>query len=189
MNALAHCLEALWSAGANPITGLLAVDGGRRLIDGVGRVTDNPDDLASHAGNLIGACLAGRALAQAGTAIHHRTAHVLAGAWSLPHAETHAAVLPHSTALVTSRAPEAMREVRQLFDADDPAAAVFALLNRLRLPVSLADLGMPEDGLDEAARRVVDASRNDPIAPDEPAVRRMLDDAFFGREPGLAPAP
>ena len=189
MNALAHCLEALWSAGANPITSGLAIDGGHRLIDGLPRVTDNPDDLASHAGNLIGACLAGRALAQAGTAVHHRTAHVLGGGWGLPHAETHAVVLPHSTALVTSRAPEAVGEVRRLFDTDNPAAAVFALLNRLRLPVSLADLGMPEDALDEAAQRVVEACRNDPIAPDEPAVRRMLDDAFFGREPGPGVAP
>jgi maleylacetate reductase len=189
MNALAHCLEALWSAGANPITRGLALDGGQRLIDGLPRVTDDPDDLASHAGNLIGACLAGRALAQAGTAIHHRTAHVLGGGWSLPHAETHAVVLPHSTALVTSRAPGAMGEVRRLLDTDDPAAAVFALLNLLRLPVSLADLGMPEDALDEAARRVVEACRDDPIAPDEPAVRRMLDDAFFGRKPAPRPEP
>ena len=186
MNALAHCLEALWSAGANPITSLLAVDGGRRLIDGLPRVTDNPDNpdnLAAHAGILIGACLAGRALAQAGTAIHHRTAHVLGGGWNLPHAETHAAVLPHSTALVTSRSPAAMKEVRRLFDSDNPAGAVFALLHSLRLPISLAAIGMPEDGLDEAARRVVEACRNDPIAPDQPTVRRMLDDAFFGREP------
>jgi len=183
MNALAHCLEALWSAGANPITSVLARNGGRRLIDGLPRVIENPGDLDAHAGNLVGACLAGAALAQAGTAIHHRTCHVLGGGWNLPHAETHAVVLPHSTALVAARRPQAMAEVRKLLDADDPSAAVFELLIGLRLPLSLEALGLPEDALDEAARRVVDACRNDPIAPDEAAVRRMLDDAFFGRAP------
>ena len=183
MNALAHCLEALWSAGANPITSVLARNGGRRLIDGLPRVIENLGDLDAHAGNLVGACLAGAALAQAGTAIHHRTCHVLGGGWNLPHAETHAVVLPHSTALVAARRPQAMAEVRKLLDADDPSAAVFELLIGLRLPLSLEALGLPEDALDEAARRVVDACRNDPIAPDEAAVRRMLDDAFFGRAP------
>ncbi len=183
MNALAHCLEALWSAGANPITGVLARDGGRRLTNGLPRVTENPDDLDAHAGNLVGACLAGAALAQAGTAIHHRTCHVLGGGWNLPHAETHAVVLPHSTALVAAHSPDAMTEVRSLLDDADPPAAVFELVTRLLLPVSLAALGLPEDALDEAARRVVEACRNDPIAPDEAAVRRMLDDAFFGRAP------
>jgi maleylacetate reductase len=183
MNALAHCLEALWSAGANPITSALAREGGRRLTHGLARVVEDPNDLASHADNLVGACLAGVALAQAGTGIHHRTCHVLGGGWNLSHAETHAVVLPHSTALVAERAPDAIAEARRLLEADDPSVAVFTLLQRLRLPVSLSALGMPEDGLDEAARRVMEASRDDPLVSDEGAVRRMLGDAFVGRAP------
>ncbi len=187
MNALAHCLEALWSVGANPITTSLACEGGRRLTDGLPRVVEDPNDLASHATNLLGACLAGVALAQAGTGIHHRTCHVLGG-WNLPHAETHAVVLPHSTALVRARAGGAMVEARKLLDTDDPPVALFALLQRLRLPTSLSALGMPEAALDEAARRVMQASQADPLVPDEDAIRRMLDDAFFGRAP-RPPAP
>lgn len=183
MNALAHCLEALWSAGANPITSLLAREGGRRLTAGLPRVVDDPNDVATHAGNLVGACLAGVALAQAGTGIHHRTCHVLGGGWNLPHAETHAVVLPHSTALVGARAPDAMAEASRLLEAGDPPVAIFLLLERLRLPVSLAALGMPEDALEEAARRVMDGSRDDPLVADGDRVRRMLDDAFAGRAP------
>jgi maleylacetate reductase len=183
MNALAHCLEALWSAGANPITTSLAVDGGRRLIEGLPRVVDDPADVDSHGGNLIGACLAGVALAQAGIAVHHRTCHVLGGGWQLPHAETHAAVLPHSTALVASRAPDAMVHASRILGDRDAPGALFELLERLRLPTTLSALGMPEDGLDEAARRVMEGSRDDPLVPDEQAVRQMLDDAFFGRNP------
>jgi maleylacetate reductase len=183
MNALAHCLEALWSAGANPITTALACAGGRRLTDGLPRVTGDPNDLDSHASNLLGACLAGVALAQAGTGIHHRTCHVLGGGWNLPHAETHAVLLPHSTALAGARAMDAMVEVRRLLGAGDPPVALFALLQRLRLPTSLSALGMPEAALGEAARRVMQASEGDPLVPDEDAIRRMLDDAFFGRAP------
>jgi alcohol dehydrogenase class IV len=183
MNALAHCLEALWSAGANPITTSLAVDGGRRLVDGLPRVVDDTGNIDAHAGNLIGACLAGVALAQAGIAVHHRTCHVLGGGWKLPHAETHAAVLPHSTALVSTSAPAALARAAGMLGGSDPPVAVFGLLQRLSLPTALAALGMPEDGLDEAARRVMEVSRDDPLVPNEAAVRQMLDDAFFGRTP------
>ena len=40
MNALAHCLEALWVPGANPMTTTLAVEGGRMLVNGLPRVVD-----------------------------------------------------------------------------------------------------------------------------------------------------
>jgi maleylacetate reductase len=183
LNALAHCIEALWVPGANPITTTLAVDGGRRLVDGLPRVVANPDDVVAHGDNLIGACLAGVAMAQAGIAVHHRTAHVLGGGWHLPHAETHAALLPQTTAMVAPRAPEAMAHASRMLGSDDPAGALFALLQRLQLPTALSDLGMPEDGLDEAAHRVWEATHDDPLVPDEATLRHMLDDAYFGRKP------
>jgi maleylacetate reductase len=189
MNALAHCLEALWSPGANPMTSALSIAGGRRMVEGLPRAVDDPDDVGGHAGNLVGACLAGVALAQAGIAVHHRTCHVLVGGWRLPHAETHAVVLPHSTALVAPHAPDAMLGAAQILDSEDPPAALFTLLHRLRLPAALSALGMPEDGLDEAARRIVEASRDDPLVTDATAVRQMLDDAFFGRDPRRHAAP
>ncbi len=183
VNALAHCVEALWVRGANPITTTLAVDGGRRLVDGLPRVVANPDDVGAHGNNLIGACLAGVAMAQAGIGVHHRTAHVLGGGWKTPHAETHAALLPHTTAMVGPHAPQAMADATRMLGADDPAAALFALLERLQLPVALSELEMPEDGLDEAAHRVWEATHDDPLVPDEATLRRMLDNAYFGRRP------
>ncbi len=142
-----------------------------------------PSDVKSHGGNLVGACLAGVALAQAGIAVHHRTCHVLGGGWKLPHAETHAVLLPHSTALVAQRALDAMARHRESWGAMIRPVLSSHLLDRLRLPTSLSALGMPEDGLDEAARRVMEGSRDDPLVPGEHAVRQMLDDAFFGRTP------
>jgi len=184
LNALAHCVEALWVRAANPITDTLAIDGGRRLVDGLPRVVANPDDVEAHGGNLVGACLAGVAMAQAGIGIHHRTAHVLGGGWKLPHAETHAVLLPQTTAMVAPRAPGAMRSAARMLGSGAPADALFALLQQLDLPVALSDLGMPEDGLDEAAHRVWEATHDDPLVPDETTVRQMLDNAYAGRRPG-----
>ena len=184
MNALAHCVEALWSRGASPVTSVLAEEGIRRLVVGLPAVVANSGDLEGHAGNLVAACLAGLCIAQAGSGIHHRTCHVLGGGWNLPHAETHAVVLPHATALVAPQAVEAMARLRRLFDADDPAAALFDFTRRLGLPASLSALGMPHEAVGDAARRIAELSRDDPLVPGPAAIHVMLDGAFEGNAPG-----
>ena len=82
-----------------------------------------------------------------------------------------------------------MLRVAQILDSAHPPEVLFTLLHRLRLPSALSTLGMPEDGLDEAARRIVEASRDDPLVTSVAAVRQMLDDAFFGRSPRRHTAP
>ena len=182
MNALAHCLEALWLPTTSPMTAALAELGVRRLTSGLPRVIADTDDIHALEETIVGACLAGLSFAQAGSGIHHRTCHVLGGGWNLPHAETHAVVLPHSTALVASRSREVRRRLSDILRASDPALRVFSLLEQLDLPRSLADIGLPESAVAEAAARVHAASPDDPLA-DEAAVTAMLAAAHAGRKP------
>ena len=182
MNALAHCAEALWVTTANPVTSALAAEGIRRLVAGLPRVVADPQDVDSHAECLVGACMAGTALAQVGTGVHHRTCHVLGGGWNLPHAETHAIVLPHAVALVAPRAGEGMGRLVVVLGGE-PATGLFDLASSMGLPTSLADVGMPAGALDEAADRVAAASENDPLVEGRHEVRAMLEDAFRGCRP------
>ena len=46
-----------------------------------------------------------------------------------------------------------------------------------------ASIGMPRDGLDEAARRIVVEAAGNVRPPDLDGIRGMLDDAFRGRRP------
>jgi len=138
-------------------------------------------------------------LAQAGIGIHHRTCHVLGGGWNLPHAETHAVVLPQSTALVAAQSPAVAHRLSNLLGGGDAAERVFALLEQLHLPRTLAEIGLPQSALPEVVRRVLAASRDDQYA-DETAVRDMVGAAYSGRrrssdggyrsefDVGLAPA-
>jgi maleylacetate reductase len=181
MNALAHCVEALWLPATNPMTRALAELGVRQLISALPRVVADPDDTEAHAEAIVGACAAGVSFAQAGSGIHHRTCHVLGGGWNLPHAETHAVILPHSTALVANHSPDAAHRLSDVV-GDDPAKRVFALTERLGLPRSLAEIGLPESALPDAMQRVLAASAEDPLV-DEAAVREMLAAAYEGRAP------
>ncbi|MFC6158420.1 maleylacetate reductase [Kribbella jiaozuonensis] len=93
-NAIAHCVEAVWTPRADPITEVTAVEGLRALADGLRQAMLEPTDLDARGNLLYGACLAGSAMATAGTGLHHKLCHLLGGTYNLPHAETHAAILP-----------------------------------------------------------------------------------------------
>lgn len=182
MNALAHCLEALWLPTTSPMTAALAELGVRHLTGGLPRVVADTDDIDAHGETLVGACLAGLSFAQAGSGIHHRSCHVLGGGWNVPHAETHAVVLPHSTALVAARSGEVRQRLSDILGASDPALRVFSLLEQFDLPLSLADIGLPESAVAEAVTRILTASHDDPLA-DEASVTVMLAAAYAGITP------
>ncbi len=184
MNALAHCVEALYGVGANPIISIVALEGIRALRRSLPTVCSRPDDLDGRSEALYGAYLAGVALATGGTALHHKTCHVLGGMFDLNHGDMNSVVLGHALAYNAPAIPALMGPIAEALGADDAAAALYDLAVAIGAPTSLAAIGMPADGIEEAARRVVvDAAAN--VRPPEfESIRRMLDDAFHGRRPG-----
>jgi maleylacetate reductase len=183
MNALAHCVEALYAEGANPITSLMAEQGIRVLSRGLPRVVADPADLDGRTEVLAGAYLAGAAFAVAGSGIHHKICHVLGGAYDLPHAEMHTVVLPHALAYVAPFQPEALGRMAAAFGEPDVPGAVFDLARMLGAPAGLAEIGMPADRLDEAASLVAEASAGTALEISEADARALLDHAFAGRRP------
>jgi maleylacetate reductase len=185
MNALAHCVEALYGPGANPIVSLLALDGIRALAAGLPIVCSDGDGLDARADVQYGAYLAGVALASGGTALHHKTCHVLGGMFDLNHGDMNAVVLGHALAYNQPAIPELMAPIGRALGVgpNDAPAALTALARAIGAPTSLEAIGMPADGLDEAARRVVVEAAANVRPPDEASIRHMLDDAFHGRTP------
>ncbi|HEV2784214.1 MAG TPA: maleylacetate reductase [Actinophytocola sp.] len=154
MNALAHCVGACYLPDTDPITELLAVEGVRALAAGLSEAVREPDDLDARGDALYGAYLAGTALAAVGPATQHRICHVLGGAYGLPHGPTHAVLLPYVAALVEADRPDALRKVADVLGALRAADGLRELAERIGAPTSLAELGMPADDLDDAARLV-----------------------------------
>jgi maleylacetate reductase len=192
MNALAHCVEAVYADGANPVVTLMALEGVRILSRAVPAVVEAPDDLDARTEVLAGAYLAGASFAAAGSGIHHKICHVLGGAYDLPHAEMHTVVLPHSIAFMAPREPGAIARIGAALGDDDVAGAVFDLAVRIGAPTDLATIGMPGDCLDEAAGLVTEAVRGHIADVEEPTMRRLLGDAYDGRRPlsaGTVPRP
>jgi maleylacetate reductase len=179
-NALAHCVEALYAPGTDPICALHAAEGIRVLFSALPAVVRDPADLDARGAAMYGAYLAGTALADAGTGAHHTMCHVLGGDYGLVHAEVHTVLLPHVTAL-RQASPD---PVGRVLDNADPAGALADLAARLDAPRGLAEIGMPGDELGVAAKRVCDAVAGASApAYDLPTIRTLLDDAFHCRRP------
>lgn len=188
MNALAHCAEALYAEGANPITSLMAEQGIRILARGLPVVVADPGDLVGRGDVLGGAYLAGAAFAAAGSGIHHKICHVLGGAYDLPHAEMHSVVLPHALAHVAPAQPGAIGRMAAALGHPDVPGAVFELGRTIGAPAGLADIGMPAERLDEAAGLIAAATAGTQLEISLHEVRALLGHAFAGRRPEVRPA-
>lgn len=180
-NALAHCVEAFWAQGANPVTSLIAAEGVRVLAQGVRALAI--DQAASPAVEdlLYGSFLAGTAFASAGSGLHHKVCHVLGGAFNLPHAATHAVVLPHVLALNAPHIPDAAAALASAFGTSDATAGLVELAVLAGAPRTLSELGINATQVLEAIDLVVRAL---PIAnplPVTPAVVEDLIWAAYGR--------
>ncbi len=186
MNALAHCVEALYGPSANPVSALQAIDGIRRLAAGLEACVRDPSDLSGRAEALLGAHLAGTVLASAGVAIHHQLCHVLGGALGLDHADLNAVLLPHTVRFVTPAVPEEMRRVAAALGAEGSqtaADAMWALARRLGAPTSLAEIGMPEAELDRMAEAAAARVSPQPRPAGADDLRELLEAAWAGRPP------
>lgn len=131
MNAMAHAVSGL---AADPVTVLVAREALRVLFAGLPKAVAEQDRVEV----TYGAYLAASAFAVAGSGEHHKLCHALGGAYGLPHARTHAVLLPYT-------AGEAVPGLRELAE-------------RIGAPTSLREIGMAPDDLDDAVAVLPDAA-------------------------------
>ena len=183
MNAIAHCVEALYAEDANPVISLMAEEGIRALAASLPAVVKSPRDIEARSQALYGAWLAGASLGAVGMALHHKLCHVLGGTFNLPHAETHTVVLPYAVAYNASAASDAIAKVARAICAESAAAGLHALSASMGAPTALGQIGMQEKDLDRAADLAVENPYYNPRAITREGIRALLEDAFRGRPP------
>ncbi|GIM90200.1 maleylacetate reductase [Paractinoplanes toevensis] len=168
LNAVAHCVDSLWAPRADPINRALALAGFHALTGGLPRL----GEFAGREQTLYGAYLAAVAFASAGSGLHHKICHVLGGMYNLPHAQTHAVMLPHVLALNAAAAPEI------------PPADLRQLLDRVDAPRALRDYGLREADLPAAVDAILAAvPPGNPVPVTTGNLTELLRRAWAGQEP------
>jgi maleylacetate reductase len=184
VNAMAHAVEALYARERNPIISMIAQEAIRALARALpqivsgGALAREPREDA-----LYGAWLGGVCLGSVGMALHHKLCHVLGGLFNLPHAETHAILLPHAFAYNAAAAPAASSAVASALGVADASNGLYRLARRLGLPQSLRDIGMPGESLDKATDEVFRSPYWNPRPLERGPIRELIARAFDGASP------
>ncbi|HVJ10702.1 MAG TPA: maleylacetate reductase, partial [Burkholderiales bacterium] len=161
MNAIAHCVEALYAHDGNPIVSLMAEEGIRALSKALPVIVREPKNLEARSEALYGAWLAGATISTTSVALHHKLCHVLGGL-GLPHAETHSIVLPHAVRYNYDAARDAMARVERALGSSPAPGALYDMETTLGIPMRLSEIGLKEADLERAARIAAEAPYPNP---------------------------
>ena len=187
INALAHCVEALYSITRNPPSTAVALSGIRAITSSLLRCYETGDDVEARTEMLNGALLAAMALAHVSMALHHGLCHVLGGSAGVPHGVANGIILPHAmrfnldaTASQLAPAAGAMGITTAGRNAEvvveEAIQAIYALIGRMHLPQRLRDVGVQETDLPHLAQLALSnrSVQNNP----RPASRVQLEEVL-----------
>nr|WP_217701926.1 maleylacetate reductase [Phaeobacter sp. HF9A] len=182
INAIAHAVEALYAQNGNPVMDALALEGIRALVGALPGIVADPTSIEAREKALYGAWLCGTCLGNVGMALHHKLCHTLGGSFGMPHAQTHTVVLPHALSYNAPAVPQVIEALRPIL-GDDPAAGLHRLAQGLGAPVSLRELGLPEEAIARATDLAMQARYPNPRPLEQGAIRAMLARAWAGDPP------
>lgn len=184
LNAMAHAAEALYARDKSEDSSQLAIDGLTSFVKSLPKVMLDPEDLAAREETQRGAWACGAVLGRVGMALHHKLCHTLGGSFELPHAETHAIILPHAIHYNAQAVPGLLAPVTDLLDGSSPGMALWQFAKSMGAPLALRDLGLQAQDLDRVAEI---ATRNPYWNPREVTangIRALLEKAWTGEAPG-----
>lgn len=153
INALAHCIEALYSIKRNPLSTAAATAGVHHIFNTLLRCYTHPDDRNARAEMLLGSHLAGLSLASAAMGLHHGLCHVLGGTANIPHGIANSIILPHAirfnadataTQLLTVAAEMEVptRGISPIIAIEAMVQKLFHFISLMHLPQHLRDSGV-----------------------------------------------
>lgn len=163
INALAHCIEALYSKRRNPLSAAAAAQGIRHIHAALLKCYQDGKNLEARTEMLLGSHLAGFSLASVSMGLHHGLCHVLGGSANVPHGIANAIILPHAvtfnadaTATDLIPAAEAMEVPENGNGLEGRIEAlgqrISALVRQMALPQRLRDVGVAESDLPRLAQ-------------------------------------
>ena len=182
LNAMAHAAEALYARDRNPVMTSMASDAIRALSQALPVIAHEPQDRSARAEALYGAWLCGTVLGGSSMALHHKLCHTLGGSCGMPHAETHAILLPHTIGFNAVAVGNLLKPLADCLKGT-PGAALFDFAGSLAAPMRLRDLGLIESDLDRAADIAVANPYWNPRPIDRRSIRNLLQGAWNGERP------
>ncbi len=166
VNALAHCVEALYSKSAGEAERAGALRAANLLIAHLPKSVAEPSNVRHRYRLFEGSMEAGLVLASAGMGVHHGLCHVLGGRFNAPHGVLNAIILPHAMRFNVQVAAGVYRDLApalgvpvrgvEIFQVgEEVCQAMSEFIRDLDLPQRLRDLGIRRADLQAVAEEAL----------------------------------
>jgi len=162
MDALSHAIEAVHALQRQPITDAMALQAIRLIMEYLPICVEQGDNLIARGQQQLAAVMAGIAFSNAQVGLVHAMAHSVGALFEVPHGLANSIILPHVMlfnleecadryALIAKSMDLDVRDLSEEEAGKAAAEAVWTLTKKIGLPQKLRDVGVPEEGLAEAA--------------------------------------
>ncbi|MGI8397638.1 maleylacetate reductase [Agrobacterium deltaense] len=183
MNAIAHAMEAFYAPDRNPVIVLMCKDAMAAFRDAIPRLIKDPHDSAARTKALYAAWCCSSALGSVSMALHHKLAHVFGGVLNTPHAETHAILLPYTTAFNETAVPDLLHPIADVFGGASAAGSLWDFAQSVGSALSLKAMGISQADLDRVAEVATKNAYANPRPTDPGSIRHLLQAAWEGHRP------
>jgi alcohol dehydrogenase class IV len=168
IDAMVHAIEAYCVPDYHPMCDGVALEALALIGRWLPHAVEEPTNLVARGGMQVGACLAGVSFLK-GLGLVHAISHMVGADFDTHHGLTNAIVLPavlkFNAPAIEDKLPAMCAALGlQSVDFESFYAAICQLLDRLSVPVSLAEIGVPA----EAARALAEKAHQDAAAGTNP---------------------
>jgi len=175
IDAITHGIECYVASGTYSVfTDAICLESLRLLFEFLPQATVDGGNIEARGATLVASCMAGVAFTNSGVGITHALAHAVGAKYATHHGMTNAVFLPHGMRFNLDTVYPRYARIAQFLgfadeenNGDELALAnllvnkVEALLEKLQLPLTLRELGVPEFS-DENLAELTDLAAADP---------------------------
>jgi len=158
-DAMIHSLEAYCVPGLNPMCDGAALESLSLISKSLVLAVEEPQNLAARGGMLVASCLGGIAFLK-GLGLVHAISHMVGAEFDTHHGLTNSIVLPVVTRFNLPGMDEKVKRMSEAMQYEDHSVKSFisnidGLLDRINIPRSLGEIGVPEDSAERIAEKAM----------------------------------
>ena len=156
-DALIHGIEGYCVPGFNPMCDGAALEGLSLISKSLVTAVEDPSNIVARGGMHVGSCLAGISFLK-GLGLVHAIAHMVGAEYNTHHGLTNAIILPVVLKYNLPGMEEKVKRMSEAMQFKDHSVDAFIsnienILDRIKIPKSLSEIGVPEDCVDRIAEK------------------------------------
>ena len=183
-DAMVHAIEAFLVPGFHPLCDAMALE----ALSLIGRwlpvAVAEPTNITARGGMHVGSCLAGISFLK-GLGLVHAISHMVGAEFNTHHGNTNAILLPVVLRFNLPGMEEKVRRMAEAMQISDHSlagfiAAIEAILDEIRIPKSLSEIGVPKDCAERIAAKALkdSAAKTNPRSASLDEVRELIETAI-----------